>query len=445
VGAIFFVLHPYLLGDKYARNASAEFAALCLMPLAIHGALVASSRPRSGVLWLSAGLAVTVLAHNLTALVAVTLVGGIFFSSVWLRSVRASWIAIGSGVGLGMGLSAFFWLPALTLTSLVRVDDLLRGKFDFHNQFPSPADLLGYQTFYSPGAATPAVLVVSVIVLAVRWRSLTRARRVLWSLASIAAAILVAMMLRISTPVWETIPILPLFQFPWRLIGPLALLCSFLAALSFSELTSRWSRQRRAVAEALVWIVCALNAWPALQSAEPLQPQLRDGLPGLLRSESIRRRLLSVTVGDEYLPRSAEKTAIRRVRLLGEPIAEIVGRASAEVIRDRGTDVLLSIQAEEDIRLTFARWAFPGWVAELEGESVPWSTNPAGTIDVDVPAGDSQLRLRLEPPFARKLGLVLSGLSVLLWLGLLLTAHPRTDGFSRRSGLGAPIESHEIP
>jgi hypothetical protein len=62
VGVCVYVLHPYLLGDKLIRNASAELAGLCRLPLVLHGVLIASRRPRARFAWLSGGLAMVILA-----------------------------------------------------------------------------------------------------------------------------------------------------------------------------------------------------------------------------------------------------------------------------------------------------------------------------------------------------------------------------------------------
>ncbi len=72
-----------------------------------------------------------------------------------------SWRAV---CGLGLAGAFFFWFPALSLTELIRTEDLLRGKFDFHNQFPSFPGVFGYSRFYATGALTPLILAAGVAV-----------------------------------------------------------------------------------------------------------------------------------------------------------------------------------------------------------------------------------------------------------------------------------------
>ena len=70
-GVVLFSLHPYLLADKWIRNANAEFAALSLLPGVLIGA--SSTEPRRAFWWSAVCLALVILSHNIVALVAITL------------------------------------------------------------------------------------------------------------------------------------------------------------------------------------------------------------------------------------------------------------------------------------------------------------------------------------------------------------------------------------
>ncbi|HSH40265.1 MAG TPA: hypothetical protein VK993_15945 [Chthoniobacterales bacterium] len=155
---VLFSLNPYLLADKWIRNANAEFAALSLLPGVLLGATAAD--PLRRFWWTAIPLALVVLSHNIVALVALTLALGI--ASVVHRTVRAL-LPVVAGVIAALAMTAFFWLPAFVLQPLIRTEDLLSGKFDFHQNFPNITALLWPVEFYFGGWIWPILLAVLTV------------------------------------------------------------------------------------------------------------------------------------------------------------------------------------------------------------------------------------------------------------------------------------------
>ena len=162
IAAYVYVLQPYLLADLLVRSANAEYTALCLIPLVFYGVFRLRDRPRLGALTLAAGLGLSILAHNLTALIAMGLA---LLSTAVLylpdRSKRQL-IAAGGGVGLGLLLAAWFWVPAVTLTHLVRPGLLVEGRYDFHENFLDFAKLWGHGEYFSAGWVSPLILLLAL-------------------------------------------------------------------------------------------------------------------------------------------------------------------------------------------------------------------------------------------------------------------------------------------
>ncbi|MDH3212310.1 MAG: hypothetical protein OEM05_07475 [Myxococcales bacterium] len=415
VGVYVALLHPYLLGDKLLRNADAEFAALCFVPIVLEGVLRAGARPRAAFALVSGGLALTILSHNLTALVAVGLALGAGLVLYPPGRSGRTWAVLGAALGFGLALTAFFWLPAVSLTSWVRTEDLLRGKFDFHRQFPAGGAIFGYGPFYATGLVTPAALLAAITV-AFRLRDDPRRRLLVGVLG--AAVVFLFLTSRASTVVWESAPLLPLFQFPWRWIGPLALVTALAAALAFAGSLAGARPRLRVTIELAVFALCVLNALPLLAQSRPILPQLRTRLPQLLTPEAIRRDGRSVTVLDEYLPRAANPEVWKTRRPRESPVVRVGGAADVVVLRDAGSHIRLSVRAAEPTSLRLARWAFPGWRLELSGRSAEWQANEDGSIDIDVPAGETLVELRYRAPAVRRFGLAASAVALAGWLAL---------------------------
>jgi hypothetical protein len=89
-----------------------------------------------------------------------------------------------------------------------------------------------------------------------------------------------------------------------------------------------------------------------------------------------------------------------------------------EVLEEKGSRIALRVDAPAGTRLRLARWYFPEWVAELDGVSIPVESNPSGGIDVRLPAPGGAFELVRRPPLSRRIGVILSGLGVVLWFAL---------------------------
>lgn len=419
IGTVFLVAHPYLIGDKLVRNADAEFMGLCLLPLVLHGVAIAARAPRRGFALVSGGLALVVLAHNLTALVAVPFALGLGLVLYGPRP-RAAWLAIGGGIAAALALTVFFWLPALALQDLIRPEELLQGKFDFRRQFPPLQKIFWYERFFATGLLTPAVLLAAAAA-AFRFPA---PRRILVSLLAVALFLLF-----LETPasqfVWERVPLLPLFQFPWRMMGPLALVASALAALvAAALLAGRTARARRLVELGFAAVALA-NAWPLLQQYTPISPADQVELAAALHPEVVRQSGEMVTARDEYLPRGSDRRVWFEQRPAQGPVVAASGQLSLETRRDEGTRIELVSHAPAPVRLRLARFAFPGWRVEIDGAPSRWEPSRWGTLELEAPAGDAQIAVWLEPPPLRRAGLWVSGLSFAAWLAGLAVARRR--------------------
>ena len=130
VAAVLYLFAPYHLVDMLVRHALGEHLAFAWIPLAIWG--VAGTVGRPGALRFAIGalaVAALPLTHNLTALIALPVV--IAWSVLaWARTRdRAGLARAAAATALGLGLSAFFWLPAIADLAGVSARERLTGEF----------------------------------------------------------------------------------------------------------------------------------------------------------------------------------------------------------------------------------------------------------------------------------------------------------------------------
>jgi hypothetical protein len=209
-----------------------------------------------------------------------------------------------------------------------------------------------------------------------------------------------------------------LLQFPWRLAGPLALIAALLGGLSFRRWTTRLTPSRRWLVEGLIGLLALANALPTVLAVRPLPPEIRDDLDWALSPEVVREHGQSATVGDEYIPRSAE---ISRWQEEGTPRARAIsssGRVEIEV--DQGTHIELVAKTPLSMLIEFARWDFPGWRATVDGKEVTPHRGEGGSLTVRVPSGVHRVTLDYHGPQERRHGIAIGAFALIA--GLLLGA-----------------------
>lgn len=411
IAASFYILNPYLLSDKLLRNANAEYAALCLVPLSLYGLLLIRRNMKFGILVLSIGLAMTILAHNLTALIVILLTGTAALVYYWPEKKPMLWLAVFGSMAVGLGLSAFFWLPAIYYKSLVNIDQMTAGKLDFHNQFPSLLSFLG-GSLYSIGLFLPALLFV---LWKNRDRTCTIAKKIYY-FALASAGFFVFLQTPLSLPVWELVPFMPLFQFPWRMMGPLAVVASMAVGFSAAYALNGKPNKDIALHEAMILLLCILNAAPVLAINNNMPKDLTLQLPHMLKGETIRLKGFQATVLDEYLPRSASADIVLHDRFKDGTGVKSFPEIETKVMKNTGTTVELKTFGGTSATLQFSRWYFPGWSCRINGMEKAIQMNKFGSFYISIPPGHNHVIVQLSPPYMRRMGLWLSFSSLIVWI-----------------------------
>ncbi|MCZ7667049.1 MAG: hypothetical protein M5U34_07420 [Chloroflexi bacterium] len=230
------------------------------------------------------------------------------------------------GLALARGLAAFFWLPvflerdAVNLTSLIGQDN----NYDFHTHFLTWRELLSPSKLLDWGATEPAftfnVGLWQWLLAGVGGGGLGLGQsggRFQAAFFALAAAVLLFLLLPWSTVIWETVPFLPYFQFPWRLLGALAPMLAVLAGVAVSawspgsEVRMKWAGWLTAVCVALPLIF----AMPLSQPA----PWPEFGEVNVLRMSLIENtgRWLGTTSTADYVPATVDMIPNREPAVVG--------------------------------------------------------------------------------------------------------------------------------
>jgi hypothetical protein len=450
VAGVAYLFAPYLAYDVLFRANFAETLAFVWPPLtlwALQGLTEEGGklkgRPLSFFLLLPFCYAALILTHNIFALIASPLFVGYLGLLAWRRRSWAVLTQGGLALALGVGLTTYFWLPALAERSLVHSDRLLVPPiFTWYTNFITIGELLAWPRAADPLLINPSpartiglitMLLGLPALIRLAWRVAKRISRSeiedgeigFFALALTGYCFLT---LPISEPIWRLIGPLELVQFPWRMLGPAALCAALLAGAGVHSLEralpSSISRFSAPLAATLI-VLATLSYWSPRYCASPTMATLSE-MVGYERAT----RTIGTTAKGEYLPRTVEMMpddpSLAEALMRGdEPVRLQLLEGEAEwqplaAITDP-LNAAFAVTARTSATFVYRQFLYPGWQATADEQPLALRATPGtGLIAFDLPPGQHRLRIIFgSTPLRTTASLAsLATLFVLLGLGI---------------------------
>jgi hypothetical protein len=462
VAAAAWVCAPYTLYNLLHRGAYAEHLALSLAPLLFWLAHRAVARGQLRyAAGLAAGTAALLLSHNITALILAPLLAG--YAALASRLARRSaeedepaqpqprWPALARAwlpIAAGLGLTAFFWLPALAERDLVQIEKTyLPAVFDYRNHFIALSEVLSLPQPVESGLvdssvprslSLPALALATVgIAAAAAARRPGRASNRMVVAAAAALALSAGMALAPSQPGWDAIPVLRFVQFPWRWLGLASLFTALLAGAGFAAIDRRLARRPAwaAVALAAALGVLALVGF-AWQFAEYHPRDLGTSMADVSAYE--RAWSAPGLSAGEYLPKavlalpSTDATSHFDPATL-PPDAELAAGGCGLLSCD------LALRSGEPFTLSFNVFDFPGWSVQVDGAPAASAASaPHGLLSVAIPAGEHRVTASFGSTPVRDAGTAISILTLAAGLVVFGALAARRANRAGRAADGEP-------
>ncbi len=500
VAALLYVYLPYHLLNLYVRANLAESMAFVWLPLclwAVRNAVLASGW-RGRLRWAVAtaiAYGALMVTSNLVVVLFTPFLGFYLLLLAWVYAVPLDdgmtnrlgvgahlWQAVQRavapilGLAAGLGLSAFFWVPAFIEQQHVLQRQWFDGRYDFRGNFVYFSQL--FDTRWGFGVSVPgaddaislqigvAALVLAFVGVLAVWR---RAGRLRWEIAflAIAATIAVFLSLQVAAPLWD----LPLIggvlrsaQFPWRWFSVMSPFIAVLGGLVMARfdgdllLPIEYREDRLPPEEntgvggiTLPLIVVAatviLASYPYLrvQITEPVEGQV--SLAALMRFQQSSDEMTGSTAWVTEVPRWSPMAQyyIDQENAGAETIQPVTTKLdyanfdydtfAADSIAHNSVmeEVYYLNRTESDQPLIFNQFYYPGWRAWLlNGEHgarvselpiLPESTGTLGRMTVPVPPGEGYLLLEYGTTPPRTIGKYVTWLTLIVMvvaLGALL-------------------------
>jgi hypothetical protein len=422
IGALIYMAVPYhIKTDLYTRVALAEFWAFAWLPLLLLFTKWAiGGRTVPAISGFGVSYALLLVTHLFTAFMfsPVPLLYAWFLSGP-RRRVQAVYSVVLS-MALGAALASFYLIPALAYQKYISPYKLIATRPDYlyyRNFLFLRATSDQYLKSLSWMTAWTAAVAAGFFLIALLSQKKERLQEsIYWSCLAAGSVI---MMLPASGVIWKILPPLQAIQFPSRLNTLLTLAVAALAALAVDGMrrVRDWRLSALAVGSFLLVIGWSL---PIARSIGYQHPWIAD----------------KGAVNLDYLITAwAQWTDPKLISLRGIPPS----RGDAKVAVNGGTAVVnqwkarwitFRIASSATSWVVVKQFYFPGWVAELpDGRPLPIrASSPEGLVEVQVPAGETDVRLRMPYGISEITGAIISTIAV---LGLLLLWMCR--GQTRRS------------
>jgi len=436
LAAVVYVYAPFHLVEIFVRSAYAEFVSLAIVPFvfwAFTELVAAPSRRRLSAAGIAYGL--LALTHH-TTLFTVTPFLMIYLGYLLLAklrrvgpaAIRPTLFTAGGGL-LGVALAAIYLIPVAAETQYIKVEQWTSGSYSYLQHFVYFAQLVlpdwGYG-YAGPGLADDLsfqlglmalVLLIFALVSIARRRYPHHGTALFLAMFTLA---IILLMTPLAEPVWQIIPIAALVQFPWRLLG----LAAFTMAATAGALLAAVEPDSDRPAPALIILTLVV----VLASFTYTQPQYTD-IPAWAETPlaviNWDRASIVDRVGMVSVTEAQPQTSFMESQYLnGEPLttaALIAGSGTLTMLHHGGASDVVQVRADTPVTLQFYTYDYPGWQVRLNDQPIEHRPeSPHGLITVDLPAGDHRVELRMGSTPARTAGTVISGLALLLIVGLSL-------------------------
>ncbi len=379
IAAALYIYAPFRLVDIYVRGSLGESLSFALFPLLFWLSLRLIQEPNLLKLVLtSTVLAILILTHNVMALI---------FTPIWLifslvavkyyyediNKYLFRWLV--PILVLGLGLSSYFWLPALWEKKFIYLSQspLSNLTTNFINPmefFNSPWNY-GVRPSFQLGWIHILIFILGILTLLLEKGMDRKKNLFLGFYILVSAFVLMILTLPISYPFWK-LPLLSTIDFPWRLMAPI----TFFLSLGVMFATKRkWVRYF-----VYAFIVLSFFLIPNFAKPQEYFQKEDDYYRNIDATTTSADELMPIWVNDKPKNKYQNKVEVE------------TGRADISAIDFNSKHIAFVLNALTPARLRINSIYFPGWEYTLDGNKTNIEyINSKGLVTVDLPVGTHRI------------------------------------------------------
>ena len=429
LAASLFLFIPYRALDLFVRGALNELFSISMIPWILYGLVQLHESKKISWKWIgltSVAFFGLFTSHILMVMVFVPFL--VLLAFLWgaaARSKLSFFLSFLLSFLLGIGLSAFYIVPAFFEKGFTQVDKLVGGysayyyHFLYVRQFFIGAwgyggSILGLEdgVSFRLGAVHVILAVLGGIALVrskLRWK---------WKIL-IPFGIIGALSLFLTTfkskILWDTLPLIEYIQFPWRYLSVPAVILPLVGGASVGIVKQGFKRTLFTIIAVIAVILLNISLF---------RPEkfLEDSSVLYYTDEQKIQTKLSEILPD-YIPKS-----MRELQASGKQVIEIeqgslhqdTENSNFEVLVDRTHELLFSMNVSSPVTILVRKSWFPVWKVYDNGKEIEYQVDEtSGFLRFSIGTGKHLIGVRLAESPVRVVSNVVSIIS-LLALGVLL-------------------------
>jgi len=355
IGALIYTLFPYHLWDVYKRGSVGEVLALSIVPFVLW------SLENNNIALAGLGYGLLITAHNTLALIFIPVIF-VYHLISSKKDKRSNFLNSLKPLVLGIGLSSFFWVPALYDKQFTVFDKTKVSDFS--------AYFISIKDFNLFGLISLVALLSSILVLYIK-----REKKFLYFFVVTVIAIFLSSSL--SKVIWDKTFLASVVQFPFRFISIAVLGVSYLVSYGVSQISKKY----------LLFVSIAYLIVIFYSAKDFIYPKTFQKYPDTFYSTNQD----STTVKNEYMPKWVKEIPQNSYK---EKIEILDGNGKVQNLFNNGNRISFNISSSMDTQVRVNTAYFPGWKVKIDDREIPISySNSNGLIGFKIPQGSHTVKV----------------------------------------------------
>jgi len=421
-GTVAYAANPYALLVIYLRSDFAELLATAFFPLLflaglrLSGLLKENTPGRKApdwkafvqfallfaAVWLSNAPAGVLASYSLALL--------FLWAAVTQKRIQPALRGAG-GLALGLGLAAFYIVPAAYEQRWVNISGALAGGLTPNENFLFAVTQDSEHDAFNRIASYIAILLIACIFVAAasEWRRNSPktqgddSRKVFGAMIALGVVASV-MMVRVTSLLWMLLPKLRFVQFPWRLMMVLAVVFAFFVAVA-ARRAFLFSSIALLLALSLTGAYLVKHTWWDTEDVNAVKEAM-DSKAGFEGTDEYD------PLGDDHTDVPQQQPETKVIVEKGEP--ESAQKPEFRIVRWTAEDRVVTVRLAAPARIRLKLLQYPAWVVSVNGKAVPLHrTVSYDAVVVAVPSGESRIEARFTRTSDRTIGGCISLVSTL--------------------------------